>query len=304
MVGSTAKRRSASYFREAHDRPVERACALAGLSRSSWYYRPRRGARDAEVARALRQLAAEHPARGFDNYYARLRAAGHTWSRSRVLRIYRMLGLKHRPRRKRHITPTEDRRPMAELSRRDEVWACDFLTDALADGRSVRVIAVMDEYSRECLAVEASVSYPSTRVCRLLDGVAEVRGTHPACLRTDNGPEFVAGALAAWSEGHEVHHHRIAPGRPMDDGRVERLNRTLREDVLDYWSFGSLGELNEGLVAWRGRYNATHPHTALGGQAPEAYGRAATDVRDGAAAPSRTSATQERLPSLSNSGLS
>ncbi len=162
---------------------------------------------------------------------------------------------------------------MTRLRERDEVWACDFLSDALADGRTARVIAVIDEYSRESLALEASRSYPSARVCRILDRVAERRGTYPKMLRTDNGPEFVAGALAEWCEAHGVRHVRITPGRPMENGRVERFNRTVREDVLDFWQFASFTDLNAHLVAWRTSYNATHPHTALDGQTPEGFGR-------------------------------
>jgi len=274
VVGSTAKRQLASYFHEAHARPISRACVLAGLSRASWYYRSHQTERDAIVIEALSVLSQEYPTRGFDNYYTRLRTKGHTWARSRVLRIYRQMGLKHRVRRKRRITPTEDRRPMQQLVACDEVWACDFLSDALTDGRSARVIAVMDEYSRECLTVEASISYPATRVSRVLDRiVAERGGIYPACLRTDNGPEFVSDAIAKWCAKHSVHHSRIEPGRPMDNGRIERLNRTIREDVLDFWAFDSLRSLNDELYVWRQRYNESHPHTALGGLSPNTFAR-------------------------------
>ena len=161
---------------------------------------------------------------------------------------------------------------MQQLSACDEVWSCDFLSDALTDGRSARVIAVMDEYSRECLTAEAAVSYPATRVCRVLDRlVAERGGGYPACLRTDNGPEFVAAAVSAWCAEHGVHHYRIEPGRPMDNGRIEWFNRTIREDVLDYWAFDSLRSLNDELDRWRTRYNGSHPHTALNGLSPGAF---------------------------------
>ncbi len=304
MVGSRARRKLASYFREAHARPVSRACALASISRATWYYRTRLPERDGELIAALRALAHEHPARGFDNYYARLRAAGHVWGRKRCLRVYRRLGLRRRTRRKRHVTPTEDRRPMAALSRRDEVWACDFPCDGLTDGRPARVIAVVDEYSRECLASEAAISYPAQRVCRVLDRVAGQRGGYPEVLRTDNGPEFVSTASAAWCEHHGVHHHRITPGRPMDDGRVERLDRAIREDVLDFWMFTSFSELNAELANWRGRYNATHPHTALGGQSPGAFDRGDAVLADSAYGLPRQHCVQESLPLHSNPGLS
>ena len=160
---------------------------------------------------------------------------------------------------------------MTALSARDEVWACDFTSDALTDGRAARVIGVTDEFSRECLVLEAAISYPAARVCRILDAVAEERGGYPSCLRTDNGPEFIARDLAAWCERHGVHHHRITPGRPMENGRVERFNRTVREDVLDFWAFASLRSLNGELAIWRERYNRTHPHQALDGATPESY---------------------------------
>ena len=260
----------AGYLRRTYSVSIARACRLAALARSSWYYRSRLD--DAEVEAALRDLAARYPRRGFDNYYARLKAAGEPWARSRVLRVYRALGLRHRKPRGRRL-PVGERAPMPELTGRDQVWACDFMSDALSDGRTARVVCVIDEFSREGLRVEAALSYPAERLCRVLDEVAEARGGYPQALRTDNGPEFTAAATAAWCERHGVRHVRIRPGRPMENGRVERFNRSVREDVLAAGLHASFSGLNASLAAWRCDYNATHPHTALGGAAPGAFGR-------------------------------
>lgn len=296
MVGSVEKRRLASYFHEVHERPVKRCCDLSGISRASWYYNGNRPQRDKEVEAALRKLSENHPTRGFDNYYARLREAGHRWGRSRVLRIYRSLGLRRQARSKRKVIPSEDRKPMAQLTQRNEVWALDFLSDALSDGRTARVLAIMDEYSREALGVEASISYPGQRVCRVLDRLAEQRGAYPQALRTDNGPEFMSKALAVWCEANGVYHQRINPGRPMENGRIERLNRTIREDVLDFWQFASFGELNEHLKEWKKTYNKTHPHSALGGQTPEAYEQRKLVLAASASRPHPPELVKEKLP--------
>lgn len=260
MVGSTLRRQLASYFFKAHNRPVQRACYLAGLSRSSWYYTPEQSERESLVAKALLDLAERKPTRGFDYLYSLLKNEGRPWSRSLVLRVYRKLGLKLKVRHKRSVTPTEDRQPMQALTAVNEVWACDFLSDALSDGRKMRVVSLMDEYSRQSLRAEASISFPAARLCRILDEVAEERGCYPKCLRTDNGPEFLSKALAVWCAAHGVYHHRIQPGRPMENGRIERLNRTIREDVLDFWTFKSMAEVNEHLGGFRQEYSKPPKH--------------------------------------------
>ncbi len=257
----------------AHNRPIQRACDLAGISRSTWYYTSQQSEREQKVSNKLKELAERKPTRGFDFMYSSLKNEGYPWSRSLVLRVYRKLGLRLKVRKKRSITPTEDRRPMQNLTSRNEVWACDFLTDALNDGRMIRVMVTMDEYSREALGVEAGISFPANRVCRTLDEIAEVRGGYPKCLRSDNGPEFLSKAIETWCEAHNVYHHRIQPGRPMENGRIERLNRTIREDVLDYWKFNSLSQVNKYLTQWQEEYNEYHPHKALGRVAPRAFCR-------------------------------
>ncbi len=112
--------------------------------------------------------------------------------------------------------------------------ACDFLRDALTDWRTACVLAVIDEYLRECLTAKAAISHPATRVRRILDPVAEQRGAYPEVLRTDGGPEFVSAAFAEWCEAHSVYHHRNTARGPIDDGRLERLNQTISGDVLDF----------------------------------------------------------------------
>lgn len=251
MVGSASRRKLASYFVMAHNRPIQRACDLAGMSRSSWYYMSKHSEREAQVVNALKSFAERKPTRGFDYMYSGLKNEGCPWSRSLVLRVYRKLGLRLKVRKKRSITPTEDRRPIEKLTSRNEVWACDFLSDVLSDGRVIRVIVIMDEYSREALRVEAGISFPANRVCRALDKIAEVRGGYPKCLCSDNGPEFLSKAIEIWCEAHNVYHHRIQPGRSMENGRIEQLKRTIREDVLYYWKFNSLSQVNKHLKQWQ-----------------------------------------------------
>lgn len=152
----------------------------------------------------------------------------------------------------------------------NECWSADFMSDALWDGRCFRTFNVVDDFNREALTIEVDFSLPAPRVVRELDRIAAVRG-YPLKLRLDNGPEFIALALAEWAEQHRVTLEFIKPGKPMQNGFIERFNRTYRQAVLDMYVFTTLNEVREQTEKWLKEYNEERPHDALGDMTPREY---------------------------------
>jgi len=143
----------------------------------------------------------------------------------------------------------------------------DFMSDALEDGRKVRLLNIIDDYNRECLAIEVGVSICSERVTRVLDWIIELRGK-PGQIRTDNGPEFTAYYYLDWCKSNKIHPLFIQPGKPNQNGYVERFNRTFREDILDAYIFTSISQLQVMADKWKEDYNYGHPHQSLQGKSP------------------------------------
>ncbi|HKK88678.1 MAG TPA: IS3 family transposase [Saprospiraceae bacterium] len=251
---------------------LELCCDVVSYSRSSWYYKSRKD--DTALISALRDLADDQPNRGFDNYYNRLKREGHTWSRNKVLRVYRELGLVRRPKRRKRL-PEEQRKPLNEPAQLNEVWSMDFMTDSLEDGRAIRVLNIIDDCNRECLMSKCSISYPSERVIRELEMLAEQVG-YPKHIRTDNGPEFQSRTYKAWCQSKGIQVVYSEPGKPMQNGYVERFNRTFREDVLDAYLFNSISQVNVIAEKWKEEYNNKHPHKSLGRMSPREYRKRTT----------------------------
>jgi len=248
-----------SYLLAAYKVSIARACSVVGLHRSMWYYQAKKD--DSEVVAKLTELAEDLPTRGFDVYYNRIRTEGLVWNRKRVLRVYRGMKLGMRRRHKKRV-PTRIQQPLETPGCLNEVWSMDFMSDSLSDGRRVRMFNVIDDYNREALAVEPGLSFPATRVTRVLNQLEEEIGL-PKVIRVDNGPEFISKEFTAWCERRAIEIRYIQPGKPMQNGFIERFNRTFREDVLDAYWFEDLEQL--GIIAekWRYDYNFYHPHKAL-----------------------------------------
>lgn len=152
----------------------------------------------------------------------------------------------------------------------NECWSADFMSDALWDGPRFRTFNVVDDFNREALAIVIDFNLPAVRVIRELDQIAASRG-YPLKLRIDNGPELVSLALADWAEEHGVILEFIKPGKPMQNGFIERFNRSYREAVLDMFVFQSLDEVREQTETWLREYNEERPHEALGHLTPREY---------------------------------
>lgn len=268
MVGPSAKRALVSYLKDKYEASLSLICRTVGLARSSCYYRTQRD--DSVVEDKLRSYARRMPTRGFDEYYGRIRQEGLLWNRKRVLRVYRKLGLVKRRAVKRR-PPSRDPQPLQEPTQLNDTYSMDFMSDSLEDGRKLRVLNVIDDYNREALCCEGSLSYPSGRVIRTLDLIAEERGCYPKRIRVDNGPEFTSAAFTDWAVAHRIELLHIQPGKPTQNAYIERFNRHFREDVLDAYLFDSYEQFNIIADRFRHDYNTYHPHAGNGGLPPKVF---------------------------------
>jgi putative transposase len=243
------------------------ACRLIGLARSTKRYRERVESRDRELRARLRSAAEKRPRFGYRRLGALLRRDGVKVNHKRVYRLYREEGLAlRRKRRKRLARGMGKPHPMP--SRSNERWSMDFVSDALATGRKIRALAVVDDYTRECLAIEVDTSLGGRRVRRVLEEVIRRRGRKPEAITVDNGPEFRGRAVAAWSNERGVRLDFIEPGKPVQNAIIESFNGRFREECLNTNWFVSLADARRKTTAWREDYNECRPHSALGYLAP------------------------------------
>lgn len=259
----SAKRQAIAILVTEHRLPVRRACQALRLARAA-YYRPPRAAvaRDAALIEALTSLVARKPRWGFWKCFDRFHNQGYLWNHKRVYRVYCALRL-NLPRRTKKRVPTRLRQPLAAPAALNQTWALDFMHDRLYDSRPFRTLNVLDEGNREGLAIEVATSLPSWRVLAVLDELIALHGA-PTALRLDNGPEFIAEAVAVWAAAQGIALRFIQPGKPDQNAYIERFNRTYREEVLDTHVFDSIEEVRAETAAWLPSYNTERPHDSLG----------------------------------------
>ena len=214
----------------------------------------------------LSELAEEFPTRGFDKYYKIIRKEGLMWARSRVLRIYREMKLVRRRRHKKRL-PARVKEPLQVQLQSNFSYSMDFMSDRLVGGRKIRILKIMDDGTRESLAVWCDYSIPAEKVVEVLEIVISERGI-PKQIRVDNGPEFTSKAFVNWCKKNGIEIKYIQPGKPMQNAYIERLNRTFREDVLDAYLLGNLEETRILSDEWQYKYNFLLPHESLNDQTP------------------------------------
>jgi putative transposase len=265
MVTSAAKRDAVVAARKAHEISERRACQILEADRSVVRYRARRGD-DAPVRARLRALAGERRRFGYRRLCLLLRREGLVMNHKKLRRLYgeEKLQVRRRGGRKRALGT---RAPLALPAAANQRWSLDFVSDALTDGRRFRILCVMDDFSRECLALVADTSLSGARVVRELDAIAARRGT-PQTVVSDNGTELTSTAVLGWSQERGVAWHYIAPGKPQQNGFVESFNGKLRDECLNETLFTSLAQARSVLAAWRRDYNDVRPHSSLGGRPP------------------------------------
>lgn len=245
---------------------MTRTCRLASISKTAYYYKPKKRATDTGIKNYLNGLADAHKRWGFDKMMLKAKADNKPWNHKRVYRIYCELGLNIRVKPRKRL-PKGEAKVLVQPLKPNLCWSMDFMSDALADGRKFRTLNIIDDYNREALRVAPSYSLPAVRVTQLIDHCAVYRG-YPDMIRVDHGPEFESHEFKRWAKEHHILIHYIQPGKPAQNGFIERFNRTYREDVLDMNLFSNLEEVKAITRKWVSDYNEQRPHESLGGLAP------------------------------------
>ena len=238
------------------------------MNRSTMRYETRR--EDATDLRArLRELAQARPRFGYRRLHVLLRREGRVINHKRIYRLYRQEGLTVRRRKRKRVARGRGPILLAPM-RTNQRWSMDFMGDTLASGRTFRLLNIVDDFSRECVVIDAATSFPGTRVVRVLDELAEVRGL-PETIVIDNGPEFTSRALDEWAYRRKVRLLFITPGRPIENAYVESFNGKFRDECLNEHWFLSLDEVRATVENWRIDYNRGRPHSSLGDLTPEEF---------------------------------
>jgi putative transposase len=207
---------------------------------------------------------------GYRRVHALLNREGWEDNHKRVYRLYRNEGLSLRHKRPKRNKSAPLRRPKQLASAINEIWSMDFVADALFDGRKLRALTVVDNYTRECLAIEAGQSLKGEDVVRVLQAITCLRG-RPQTIKVDNGSEFISKAMDKWAYENGVELNFSRPGRPTDNAKIESFNGRLRQECLNEHWFLSLADARCKIEAWRKHYNETRPHTALGWLTPQDF---------------------------------
>ena len=238
------------------------------FDRSSVRYKSTRDD-DISAREAMKQVAANRRRFGYRRIHVMLQRQGIHIKHKKLLRLYREEKLQVRKRggRKRALGT---RRPMLLPSKINERWSLDFVNDAFTDGRRFRVLAAIDDYSRECLALVADTSLSGMRVTRELNELIAKRGK-PRTIISDNGTEQTSMAVLKWCQETGIEWHYIAPGKPMQNGFVESFNGSFRDECLNEALFSTLAEARADITAWKEDYNTQRPHSSLGNITPTEY---------------------------------
>jgi putative transposase len=245
-----------------------RACGLIQIQRSSFRYHTH--AEDPTALRLrLKELAAVRIRFGYRRLTVLLRREGWKVNAKRIYRLYRQEGLAVRIRKRRKIA-SQARVLGPPADGVNQRWSMDFMSDRLVDGRGFRILTAVDQYSRECLLLEADTSMSGTKVVGYLEGLRQQRPL-PRGIRVDNGSEFYSQAMDAWAYRNGIELEFIERGKPSENGHVESFNGRLRDECLNTELFFSLADAREKLERWRQDYNQSRPHSALGDLTPEEF---------------------------------
>jgi putative transposase len=259
-----------------------RACRALGVPRSTQRYVGTEREREGALLLRIRELAREHPRYGYRRIRALLRREGWSVNLKRVHRLWRREGLKvpQMQRKRRRLGHSENSCTRRRAERPDHVWSYDFLHDQTADGRGLKMLPIVDEYTRECLTIEVERGMDAEDVVSTLEYLFEVRG-EPEHIRSDNGPEFIAEAVRSWLARRGSKTLYIAPGSPWENAYSETFNSRLRDELLDREVFETLKEAKVLLEDHRLDYNHHRPHSSLGYEPPAEF--AASCVKPGIA---------------------
>jgi putative transposase len=256
-----------------------RACQITGQHRSTHRHQACRGGdRDDALRERLRNLSAEHPRWGYRLAWGAVREEGWVVNRKKIQRLWREEGLRVPQRKRKRLRLGDSTVPAARLraERPDHVWAIDFQFDTTVDGRTLKLLHVVDEHTREALAIRVARSIDADHAVRVLDQIVRERGTAPELVRMDNGPEMTANALRDWCRLGGSGRSFIEPGSPWQNPFVESFGSRVRDEVLSVEAFDSVLEAQTVINDWRTIYNHKRPHSSLGWKTPAAYAASLT----------------------------
>jgi putative transposase len=276
VVTASQQRACADYLQETYPISQRRACQVLGRSRSTLRYRAASRIGDLPLLKAIKQLARKHPRWGYRLIHARLEHKGWTVNLKRVRRLWRESGLQRSVRRRKpdKLGPKRGSSANSCASRparfKNDVWAYDFVADRTASGQSLRWLTLVDEYTKECLALHVAASLTGRDVRAVLVRVIGRRGA-PGNIRSDNGSEFVCEALAGWLPGKGTEPIQVAPGSPWENGVGESFNSRFRDEFLEREEFEDDSDAREKGRWFKREYNAVRPHSSLGYKTPKQF---------------------------------
>jgi putative transposase len=260
MVSAPVRRQQIAYVCQ-RGRSVRRACALLSVARSTVNYQSRLALRDAPAVAVMQELAAQYPRYGYRRIQVFLERRGHAMSTDRAHRLWRLHKLQVPRKRPRRRVAASRPRPLAPGGA-GEVWAYDFVFDACANGQQLKCLTVVDEFTRECLAIDVAGSIRSGRVIEVLSKLVSVHG-RPKYLRSDNGPEFVSRAILKWLTQANIDTAHIDPGKPWQNGSNESFNGKFRDECLSMEWFRNRIDAKIVIEQFRRQFNEVRPHSSL-----------------------------------------
>lgn len=268
MVSAPVRRRQVVYA-QGRGLSVRRACALLSVARSTLGYQSKLAAKDAPAVEVMRELASQYPRFGYRRIQVLLARRGHEMGSDRAHRLWRQHGLQVPRKRPRRRIASGRPRPLPATNA-NELWAYDFVFDTCANGQQLKCLTVIDEYTRECLAIDVAGGIRSGRVIEVLSRLVSLHGA-PRYLRSDNGPEFVSRAVLRWLQTAGIDTAAIDPGKPWQNGMNESFNGKFRDECLSMEWFRNRMDAKIVIEAWRRQYNEVRPHQSLGNRTPAEF---------------------------------
>ncbi len=272
MVSPARRREAVACLRDRHHVSERRACRVVGQPRNTQRYAAKRKDDEATIVKQMHELVKRHPRFGYRRVHALLRRVGFKINRKRVWRLWKQEGFKvpQKQVKKRRLGISANGIDRREAGHMNHVWAWDFIHDRDEKGRAIKVLSIVDEFTRECLALEAERSIKAADVLDVLRELFVVRGV-PGHIRSDNGPEFIASAIRGFRGKADVGTLYIAPGSPGQNGYAESFHSKLRDELLDAELFADLAEAKALAANWKNDYNHRRPHSSLGYRTPAEY---------------------------------
>lgn len=259
-----------AFVMEKFDVSERRACELNHMDRSSYRYQPKSD-HNADLRKKLTALAREKPRWGYRRLAVLLEKRGERVNPKRLFRVYQQEGLGVRRRERKRLKRGAAAMPL--FVRPNQEWSMDFVSDALANGRALRALTLVDNFTKEAPAIEVDCSLSAPQVTRVLDEVIGLRGTSPESIRIDNGPEFTSRCFLAWAEQHGIRLVHIQPGKPTQNSFIESFNGRFRDECLNANWFENLADARRKIEAWRVDYNQHRPHSSLAYRTPAEFAR-------------------------------